>query len=260
MRKILLVLVVLTVIPTVVVAWPQPGDSAPSVTLPDTALVSHVIPGDYAGQVLHLFFWVSFDSVSLAELPLVQAMYDNYGSRGYMPLAINLLEDMDSVVKVFARQYTYPFLRDGDATAWNAYRMEGIVPLNYVVDPTGLVVGSMEGFDEPSLLDWIEPYLIGVSETPAVQPIEFSVVGANPVVRHSAVRFNLPKAANVSLRVYSTSGALVRTLYKGQMPVGVNTVKWNLQDNAGRPVGNGLYLYELTAGSQVAHRKVSVLK
>lgn len=259
MRKILLVLVVLAAIPAVAMAWPQPGDSAPSVTLPDTALVSHVIPGEYAGHVLHLFFWVSFDSSCLAELPLVQAMYDNYGSRGYMPLAINLYEDMDAVVKVFARQHTYSFLRD-DGTAWNAYRMEGYVPLNYVVDPTGLVVGSMEGFDEPSLLDWIEPYLIGVSETPAVQPIEFSTVGANPVVGYSAVRFNLPKAANVTLRVYSTSGALVRTLCDGQMPAGVNTVNWNLQDNAGRPVGNGLYLYQLTAGSQVAHRKVSVLK
>ena len=259
MRKILLALVVLAAIPAMVMAWPQPGDSAPTVTLPDTAYVNHTIPGDYAGHVLQLFFWVSFDSSCLAELPRVQALYDDYGSRGYMPLAINLLEDMDSVVKVFARQYTFTFLRD-DGTAWNAYRMDGYIPLNYVVDPTGLVVGSMEEFNESTIRGWIEPYLTGVEETPAVQPIEFSAIGANPVVGHSAVRFNLPKAANVNLRVYSTSGALVRTLYNGQMTAGANTVNWNLQDNAGRPVGNGLYLYELAAGSQVAHAKISVLK
>jgi len=40
-------------------AWPQPGDPAPSVTLPDTAYVNHTIPGDYAGKVLQLFFWTS---------------------------------------------------------------------------------------------------------------------------------------------------------------------------------------------------------
>jgi hypothetical protein len=59
MRKLLLVLVALAAIPAMVVAWPGPGEPAPSVTLPDTASVSHTIPGDYAGHVLQLFFWQS---------------------------------------------------------------------------------------------------------------------------------------------------------------------------------------------------------
>jgi hypothetical protein len=59
MRKILLALVVLAAMPAMVMAWPQPGDPAPSVTLPDTADVSHAVPGDYAGHVLHLLFWQS---------------------------------------------------------------------------------------------------------------------------------------------------------------------------------------------------------
>jgi hypothetical protein len=177
-----------------------------------------------------------------------------------MPLAIDLAENMETVVKVYARQYTFTFLRD-DLTAWNLYKMTSAIPTNFVVDTAGLVVNSMERwFYSDSIRAWIEPYLTGVSETPAVPPIEFTAVGASPVVGHSAVRFNLPKAANVSLRVYSSSGALVRTLCNGQMPAGANTVNWNLQDNAGRSVGNGLYLYELASGSQVAHAKVSVVK
>jgi hypothetical protein len=44
------------------------------------------------------------------------------------------------------------------------------------------------------------------------------------------------------------------------MPAGANTVNWNLQDAAGKQVGNGLYLYELNTGSQAAQAKVSVLK
>jgi hypothetical protein len=186
-------------------------------------------------------------------------MYDDYGGQGFTPFAINLWQDMNSVVKYYARQYTYPFLRDA-GSAWGLYNRNNSIPLNYVVDTAGIVVGGMVGFSESTIRGWVEPYLTGVEETPVVSPIEFSAIGANPVVGHSAVRFNLPKAANVSLRVYSTSGALVRTLASGQMPAGANTVNWNLQDNAGRPVGNGLYLYELAAGSQVAHAKVSVLK
>jgi hypothetical protein len=187
-------------------------------------------------------------------------MYDDYHARGFEALAIDLGETNDKVLP-FARQYSYTFLRDSSLSAWNIYKMDqGYTPLNYVIDTVGLVVRSMELFDEDTIRSWIEPYLLGVEETPAVQPIAFTVVGANPVVGHSAVRFNLPKLANVNLRVYSTSGALVRTLSSGQMPAGVNTVNWNLQDNAGRPVGNGLYLYELNTGSQVARAKVSVLK
>jgi hypothetical protein len=259
MRKFLLALVVVTAMPALVMAWPQPGDPAPSVTLPDTSLATHVIPGDYASHVLLLFFWKSIDSSCVAEMARVQVMRDDYSSRGFIPVAINLWEDMNSVVKVFARQYSYLFLGD-DGTAWNAYKMQGYIPVNYVVDTDGLVINSMEGFDETTIRGWIESHLPGVEEAPAAGLIECSVIGANPVVGHSGVRFNLPKAANVTLRVYSTSGALVRTLGSGQMPAGANTISWNLRDNAGRQVGNGLYLYELNAGSQVAHAKVSVLK
>ena len=186
-------------------------------------------------------------------------MYDLYGGQGFLPLAINLWQDMETVVKVYARQYTYPFLRDAGA-AWTAYKMNSYIPLNYVVDTAGLVVGSMEGYNPSTIEGWIVPYLTGVEEAPKVPSFEFATAGANPVVGRSTVRFNLPKAANVSLRVYSTSGALVRTLHDGQMPGGVNTVSWNLRDDAGREVGNGLYLYELVSGSQTAHTKVSVLK
>ena len=59
MRKILLAMVVLAAIPAMIMAYPLPGDPAPSITLPDTAYVMHTIPGDYAGHVIQLFFWQS---------------------------------------------------------------------------------------------------------------------------------------------------------------------------------------------------------
>jgi hypothetical protein len=57
MRKLLLALVVLAAIPVVVMAWPQPGDMAPPMNLPDTANVMHMFPTEYAGHVVQLFFW-----------------------------------------------------------------------------------------------------------------------------------------------------------------------------------------------------------
>lgn len=59
MRKLLLALIVVSAVPATIMAWPQPGDPAPAVTLPDTADVTHTIPSEYAGHVLHLLFWWS---------------------------------------------------------------------------------------------------------------------------------------------------------------------------------------------------------
>ena len=59
MCKTLLALVILAAMPAIAVAWPQPGDPAPSVTLPDTAGVMHTIPSEYVGHVTHLLFWQS---------------------------------------------------------------------------------------------------------------------------------------------------------------------------------------------------------
>lgn len=178
----------------------------------------------------------------------------------YVALGVGLWQS-PAILKQYASNYgAVIILDDASNTVWPLYNISGGIPLNYVVDPADTVRYGATGFNEPTIRAIIEQYLTGVEEAPTVQPIEFSVIGANPVVGRSAVRFNLPKAANVSLRVYSTSGALVRTLVNGQMPAGANTVSWNLRDESGRPVGNGLYLYELNAGSQVAHAKVSVLK
>jgi hypothetical protein len=183
----------------------------------------------------------------------------DYGD-SYAALGIGLAQSM-SILKQYATNYPgVIILNDASMVAWGLYNISGYIPLNYVVDPTDTVRYGAVGWAEATIRDTVEKYGAGAGlEAPVVQPIEFSVVGANPVVGHSAVRFSLPKSANVTLRVYSTSGALVRTLVNGQMPAGANSVNWNLQDNAGKQVGNGLYLYELNTGSQVSHAKVSVL-
>jgi hypothetical protein len=186
-------------------------------------------------------------------------MYDEYGERGYVPLSINLWQDMESVVKYYAQQYTYPFFRDAGA-GWNTYRMNGYIPLNYVIDTAGIVVGSMEGFNEATIRSWIEPYLTGVTEE-RKQPLpEFTSIAPNPASRTQQIGFSLPAAGNVSLRVYSATGELIRTLLNGSLTAGSQTVSWNLTDDQGRLVPNGLYFYELAAGRYNLRMKVSVLR
>ncbi len=185
-------------------------------------------------------------------------MYDDYRDQGFLPMAINAWDDM-TTVRYYARQFSFPFFGD-NGTAWNQYRINGYIPLNYVIDTAMIVVGGMEGFDEYVIRSWIEPYLVSVAEPEPPVPLGLALARANPATHASAVRFVLPQAGPVSLRVCSAAGRLVRTLVTGTMPAGANTVQWDLADDSGQPVASGLYIYELTRGAVTSRVTTSVLR
>lgn len=184
----------------------------------------------------------------------------DYQSNNFAALTVDIYQPIDSTKKI-ARLYSFPVVTDPSGTVFTKYKLSsgGAIPTNYVIDENDTVRYTLEGFNEGAERAVIEAWFTGISET-HTQPLAFTRIGANPAVGRSAVWFSLPKAANVTVRVYSTSGALVRTLANGQMPAGANTVNWDLRDDAGRTVGNGLYLYELSNGSQLAQAEVSVLR
>jgi len=184
----------------------------------------------------------------------------DYQGQNFVALTVDIYQPIDST-KTKARLYPFMCLDDASGTVFTKYKLSsgGAIPTNYVIDSHDTVRYTLEGFNEAAERAAIEAWFTGISET-HTQPLAFTRIGANPAVGHSAVQFNLPKAANVTVRVYSTSGALVRTLFNGQMPAGANTVNWDLRNDAGRTVGNGLYLYELNSGSQLAQAQVSVFR
>ncbi|MEO0109024.1 MAG: redoxin domain-containing protein [candidate division WOR-3 bacterium] len=255
MRGKLFVLPVLT--PVLFLAGPNPGDPAPDFYIPDTAGDYHYL-SSYRGQVIQLVFWRADSQPCLAELPRVQAMYDDYRDQGFLPMAINGWDSMDTI-RYHARQFSFPFFGD-NGTAWNQYRINGYIPLNYVIDTAMIVVGGMEGFDEYLIRSWIEPYLVSVEEPKPAAPLGLALARANPSMHASAVRFVLHQPGPVSLRVYSTAGRLVRTLDAGTMPAGAHKVYWDLADDSGQPVAGGLYIYELTRGAVTSRMTTLVLR
>ena len=85
-------------------------------------------------------------------------MQNDYAARGFDAVAVNLSEDMDNVVKVYARQNTNPYLRD-DGTAWSVYAHNDAVPTNYVIDTAGVVRYWAEGYDESAIRNLVESLL-----------------------------------------------------------------------------------------------------
>jgi hypothetical protein len=64
----------------------------------------------------------------------------------------------------------------------------------------------------------------------------------NPFNPSTTISYGLPKAANVSLKIYNTLGQLVSTLVDEKKEAGHNSVKWNAN------VPSGIYFYRLQAG------------
>jgi hypothetical protein len=187
-------------------------------------------------------------------------MYDDYHALGFEPLAINLWENMNTV-KSYARQYTYSFLRDGGA-AWSLYNINGSIPVNYVIDTSGIVQYGAVGFDESVIRAYIE-YLLpptGVAEKNPEKIVTSMSAVPNPTNDPARVLFTLSRPENVSVRVYSSSGKLVKTLLQGRTNAGVSYASWNLQDDHGSRVANGLYFYELVTGNAVERVSVSVVR
>lgn len=187
-------------------------------------------------------------------------MYDEYKGSGYSAIAINLWQDW-SIVRNFASQYTFNVYRDA-GSAWNLYNIDNYIPLNYVIDPDGIVRYGLSGtFNESAIRSIIESYLNGISEhTTEFKPIEGLSITPNPANTKSNVKFSLTKAGYVDVRVYSTSGRLVKTVFAGQLNAGTNCFNWNLRDDAGSLVANGIYLYEVVTATGSVRTKASVLR
>jgi hypothetical protein len=187
-------------------------------------------------------------------------MYNDYGAQGFEPLAINLGENMNTV-KVYARAYGFQFLRD-PGTVWGLYNINNYIPLNYVIDTAGVVLYGATGFNESVIRAYIEASLppTGISEGNAEKPLSLVSVSPSPANRPTTISFSLPRSGNVAVRIYSSSGNLVRTVLDRTLNAGTSSVMWDLRDNAGSRVADGMYFYEVTAGNASVRGKVSVLK
>jgi len=64
----------------------------------------------------------------------------------------------------------------------------------------------------------------------------------------------------VSLDLYDAGGRLVRTLLRGQEPVGLHTLTWDGRDGGGRLAGSGVYFLRLVAGGSEDRRAIVLMK
>jgi hypothetical protein len=112
----------------------------------------------------------------------------------------------------------------------------------------------------------------GLKKTSAASFLQAEISGAipdqfsldqnfpNPFNPDTRIRFALPEAAHVQIRIYNTLGQRVKTLVDAAYRAGLFEVSWDSKDDSGQPVPSGVYYYQIKAGDFQAQRKLLLLK
>ena len=83
----------------------------------------------------------------------------------------------------------------------------------------------------------------------------------NPFSATTALSFELPRPALLSVSVHDVSGRLVRTLLTDAgRGVGRHAVSWDGVDNDGQQAASGIYFFRIEAGAEAVTRKTVFLR
>lgn len=87
----------------------------------------------------------------------------------------------------------------------------------------------------------------------------------NPFNPETWIPYQLSEDGDITIRIYSTSGKLVRELRPGYEPAGIYISKaraayWDGRNEAGEAVTSGIYFYSIQAGAFTATRKMAIAR
>jgi hypothetical protein len=93
-------------------------------------------------------------------------------------------------------------------------------------------------------------------------PYEFKVNQnyPNPFNPSTIINYILPKSSLITVKIYNILGQEVKTLINTVQQAGVYNIQWVGDDNFGRTVASGTYLYRISAGQFVKTMKMMFLK
>ena len=87
----------------------------------------------------------------------------------------------------------------------------------------------------------------------------------NPFNPETWIPYQLTKSADVTLKIHTANGVVVRMLPLGNMPAGHyisrnRAVYWDGKNNLGEPVASGVYFYTITANNFTETRRLLIIK
>jgi len=87
-----------------------------------------------------------------------------------------------------------------------------------------------------------------------------SLAGPNPFNPQTSISYTVETGGVVSIRIFSVTGRLVRSLFEEAAPAGAHEVRWDGQDDGGRPVPSGTYFVRVEQNGGSSLSKLSVIR
>jgi hypothetical protein len=85
----------------------------------------------------------------------------------------------------------------------------------------------------------------------------------NPFNPATKISFSVPEDAvdnNINLDIFNVLGQRVITLFNGKAKAGINTVQWNGNNESGKMVNSGIYIYRLQSGKVTLNKRMLLIK
>ncbi len=125
---------------------PEIGRLAPDFTLVDME-GNEVTLSDFRGKTVFINFWATWCPPCRAEMPEIEAVYQEYKDKDVVVIGVDILEPED-VVRQFVEQggYSWIFILDATGAVSDDYRITAI-PTSFFIDREGIiqavVIGAM---------------------------------------------------------------------------------------------------------------------
>ena len=154
---------------------------------------------------------------------------------------------------------TYRVYRNGEMLA----EITSTLYVDLAVPPGTYIyyVTAMYGTHESIPSNEVE-VVIGVESDSNLLPAVTKLGGnyPNPFNPTTEISYAMSNAGHIMIDIYNVKGELVKTLVNREVATGNHSIIWNGENNSGKPVTSGLYLYKMKTGTYVSTKKMILLK
>jgi len=173
--------------------------------------------------------------------------------------------DQENVAPPTGVEFRTPFItQDGTVTDENQPAPPGLKFIPLFIGREGVV--TQENVPPPDGIESRDPFIgrTGVAvaapgATPAALLQQLSAA-PNPFNPGTQLSFRLTAHADVTVGVYDASGRRVRTLHRGALDADLHVMRWDGNDDNGRGVASGVYVFRVEAGKDSVSLKAVLLK